>query len=69
MDRGESLVYDVFTELYRDRLVSDATYEAAVQEFGEQGVVDLITLIGYYTTLAMILNVAQAEAKSPWAQT
>jgi 4-carboxymuconolactone decarboxylase len=67
MDRGESLVYDVFTELYRDRLVSDATYEAAVKEFGEQGVVDLITLIGYYTTLAMVLNVAQTEAQGPWA--
>ena len=68
MDRGESLVYDVFTELYRDRAVSDATYESAVKEFGEQGVVDLITLIGYYTTLAMILNVAQTEVLGPWAQ-
>jgi hypothetical protein len=29
--------------------------------------VDLITLIGYYTTLAMILNVAQTEALGPWA--
>ena len=67
MDRGESLVYDVFTELYRDRVVGDATYEAAVKEFGEQGVVDLIALIGYYTTLAMVLNVAQIEAQGPWA--
>ena len=67
MDRGESLVYDVFTELYRDRAVSDSTYESAVKEFGEQGVVDLIALIGYYTTLAMVLNVAQTEAQGPWA--
>jgi len=68
MDRGESLVYDVFTELYRDRVVSDATYDGAVKEFGEQGVVDLIAIIGYYTTLAMVLNVAQTDAQSPWAQ-
>jgi 4-carboxymuconolactone decarboxylase len=27
--------------------------------FGEQGVVDLIGLTGYYTLLAMVLNVAQ----------
>ena len=63
-DRGESLVYDVFTELHRDASVSDATYEAAVDEFGEQGVVDLIALIGYYTTLAMIMNVAQTPPPS-----
>jgi len=65
MERGESLVYDVFTELHRDRAVTDATYEAAVKEFGEQGVVDLIALIGYYTTLAMILNVARVSGLRP----
>ena len=62
MDRGESLVYEFFIELHRDHEVSDATYEPAVAEFGEQGVVDLIALIGYYTTLAMIMNVAQTPA-------
>ena len=69
MDRGESLVYDVFTELHRDRAVTDNTYEAAVAELGEQGVVDLIAMIGYYTTLAMILNVAQTKAQGPWVTT
>src|SRR5688572_29838537 len=69
MDRGESLVYDVFTELHRDRAVTDDTYEAAVAELGEQGVVDLIAMIGYYTTLAMILNVAQTKAQGPWVAT
>ena len=61
-DPGESLVYAVFTELCRTRAVSDATYSAACTEFGEQGVIDLIALIGYYTTLAMIMNVAQAPS-------
>jgi 4-carboxymuconolactone decarboxylase len=62
MDHGESLVYALCTELQRTRAVADATYDAAVHEFGEQGVVDLVAMVGYYTTLAMILNVAQAEA-------
>lgn len=66
MDLAESLVYDVFTELYRDRAVTDATYEAAVNAFGEQGVVDLIALIGYYSTLAMIMNVAQTPTTMQW---
>jgi 4-carboxymuconolactone decarboxylase len=68
MDRGETLVHDVFTELHRTHAVSDATYEGAVHEFGEQGVVDLIALFGYYTTLAMVMNVAQTEAQGPWPQ-
>lgn len=66
MDRTEALVYDVFTELHRDRGITDATYDAAVAQFGEQGVVDLIAIIGYYTTLAMVLNVARHEAQGPW---
>ena len=65
MDRGESLVHAVATELQRDHAVTDATYNAAVQEFGEQGVVDLLAMIGYYTTLAMILNVAQTDGLGP----
>ena len=68
MDRGESLVHQVFTELNRTHAVSDATYAAAVAEFDEQGVVDLIALIGYYTTLAMIMNVAQTEGEGPWPE-
>ena len=59
MDRDEALVYDVFAELHRDRAVSDATYGAAAARFGEQGLVDLIAIFGYYTTLAMVLNVAE----------
>jgi 4-carboxymuconolactone decarboxylase len=63
-ERGETVVYNVFAELHKDGAVSDATFRAAVEELGEQGVVDLIALIGYYTTLAMIMNVAQTPAAS-----
>ena len=62
MGPHELLVYAVFTELHRTRTVTDATYSAACREFGEQGVIDLIALIGYYTTLAMIMNVAQTPS-------
>jgi 4-carboxymuconolactone decarboxylase len=62
MDQGESLVYDFFAQLNRDHAVSDTTYAAAVAELGEKGVVDLVGVIGYYTTLAMLMNVAQTEA-------
>jgi hypothetical protein len=45
--------------LERKKSVGDAIYARAVAAFGEAGVIDLIGVIGYYTTLAMILNVAR----------
>ena len=59
MRDDETLVYDFCTQLLRQHQVSDAMYEAAVGRFGEQGVVDLIGAVGYYSTVAMTLNVAQ----------
>lgn len=55
----EAIVYDVFTELERTQGVSDDTYARAVNAFGEAGVIDLIGIIGYYSLLAMIMNVAR----------
>jgi 4-carboxymuconolactone decarboxylase len=57
--KEEALVYDFFVELQRSRAISDPTYARAVETFGEQGVVDLVALLGYYATLAMIMNVAR----------
>lgn len=57
----ETLLYDFFFELHRSRTLSDATYAKAIDALGEQGVVDLVALIGYYTTLAMLMNVARTS--------
>jgi len=38
--------------------VSDGTFKEVKDKFGEQGVIDLTTVSGYYTMLAMILGVA-----------
>jgi 4-carboxymuconolactone decarboxylase len=58
MSRAEAIIYDFCTELHRDRQVSDATLQASLAEFGPQGAVELIGVSGYYTTIAMVLNVA-----------
>jgi 4-carboxymuconolactone decarboxylase len=50
--------YDLVTELLRQHAVSDRSYQRALAQFGEAGVVELTTLAGYYTTLAMIMNMA-----------
>ena len=55
----EELVYDFFTELQRDKSVGEPTYARAIEAFGEKGVIDLVGAVGYYTTLAMIMNVAR----------
>lgn len=56
----EEILYDLFVELQRNHSVSDFTYERAVDRFGEQGVVEAVSLIGYYTLIAMLLNTSRA---------
>jgi 4-carboxymuconolactone decarboxylase len=37
--------------------VSDATFAAVKEKFGERGVVDLVGVLGYYSFVSMVLNV------------
>lgn len=46
-------------ELIQTRQVSDATYAALSKQVGEQGVVDLMAAMSYYTLVSMCLNVDQ----------
>jgi 4-carboxymuconolactone decarboxylase len=57
MQADETTVYDFCSELREHRRVSDRTFSAAVALLGEQGVVDLMGVIGYYDLVAMTLNV------------
>jgi 4-carboxymuconolactone decarboxylase len=59
MTADEAMLYDLFTELHRNRGVSDTTYTNAVAAFGEQGIIDAVSIVGYYTLLAMVMNTAQ----------
>lgn len=59
LDGDEAIVYDFLRELGAARTVADPTYGRAVAAFGEAGVVDLLGVAGYYTVLAMLLNVAR----------
>ena len=59
MDAPAAVVFDFVGELQRTRGVCDATYARAVAAFGERGVIDLVGTYGYYSTLAMVMNVAR----------
>jgi 4-carboxymuconolactone decarboxylase len=56
MSADEEMIYDFSTELHQNQSVSDATYARVQAKFGEQGIIDLIGVNGYYTFLAMVLN-------------
>jgi 4-carboxymuconolactone decarboxylase len=55
----EEIVYDYAMELLKNKQVSNVTFERAKARFGAKGVVDMTGIVGYYTFLAMQLNVAQ----------
>lgn len=59
MRDDESAVYRFCTELHETQDVSDAAFQGIAARFGEEGVIDLIGLTGYYTMLAMVLNVGR----------
>jgi len=65
MSAEEALVFDVVAELDAERGITDARYAAAVAALGEQGVLDLLGLVGYFTTISMVLNVARTPAETP----
>jgi len=62
MAEDEAAAYDFSMELHRTRRVSDKTYARALQLFGEPGVIDLTGVNGYYSFLAMMMNVARTKA-------
>src|SRR2546427_4458292 len=57
MDPDETVVYNFGTELLNTKQVSDPVFKAVKDKFGERGVVDLVSVMGYYHFVSMILNV------------
>jgi 4-carboxymuconolactone decarboxylase len=72
MKDDEAIVWEFTTQLRRDHSVDDATYAKALEKFGEQGIVDLVAVNGYYDVVSMTLNIAHvkppAEAEMPFKQ-
>lgn len=55
----ERVVYDFAVRLISEHQVDDATYEALVAELGEEGAVELVVLLGFYSLVSMTLNAFQ----------
>jgi len=59
MQKDEEALYNFVSELLNTKQVSDATFAAAKNAFGEKGVVDIIAVTGWYNIVSMMLNVDQ----------
>jgi 4-carboxymuconolactone decarboxylase len=59
--QDERVFYQFCMELLEEHFVSDATYAAALAEFGSQGVVDIIGCLGNFSMLAMCLNAFEVD--------
>ena len=59
MSAEEEIAYDFTMELQYNKGVSDTTYAKAEKRWGKKGAVDIAGISGYYTFLALQLNMAR----------
>ena len=64
-DDREQVVYEMATALANARWVSKGLYDRAVAALGHVGITDVITLMGYYTSVAMTLAFYDVPSDSP----
>jgi 4-carboxymuconolactone decarboxylase len=65
LEADEETVLRFCRELHQSHAVNDSVYARALALFGEDGVVELTALCGYYALLAMVLNVARTPTPQP----
>jgi len=54
-DDAERVVYDIAMSVVDTRTLPDALYREGVAALGEKGVVELVSVLGYYTFVSMTL--------------
>ena len=57
----EAMLVRYTVELLRDRKISDATFNAVKNKYGDRGVVDVTALIGHYLLVGQILAAFDVE--------
>ncbi len=64
-DPREQVVYEVAVSLASGRIVSQGLHDRAVSLLGHPGVSDVITLMGYYTSVSLTMNFYAVPAGTP----
>jgi 4-carboxymuconolactone decarboxylase len=62
MSADEEVIHDFCTELLNNHSVSDPTYARALSRFGDQGTIEMVGVVAYYTFQSMVLNTARTPA-------
>ena len=62
----EATAHAVAAQLVRHHRISDATYAAAIDAFGETGLVELVTTVGYYCLISVTLNAFEIPLPDDW---
>jgi 4-carboxymuconolactone decarboxylase len=57
----DELVYDLCQTMHQTHALPRPLYDAGVAAFGEQGLAELMAVIGYYTLVSMTLNAFEVE--------
>lgn len=57
INRDEALIYAFMNQLHEQRTIDDALYADLAQEIGQEGLVDLVGIAGYYTLISMTIKV------------
>jgi 4-carboxymuconolactone decarboxylase len=63
-DPEESVVHDVARGAHAERRIDDGLYGRALAVLGEQRLVDLVGLLGYYTMISLTINIFQVPPLS-----
>jgi 4-carboxymuconolactone decarboxylase len=63
MKDDERLIYDLLTQIYRDKKVTDAAFNAAAAKFGDKGLSDIVAIAAYYGVTSMSLIATNTSAE------
>jgi 4-carboxymuconolactone decarboxylase len=61
-DAESKLIYDFSTTFFSARDIPDALFDKAVETFGRRRVVELTGVLGYYSSLAILLQIFRVPA-------
>jgi 4-carboxymuconolactone decarboxylase len=68
LEPSSRIAADFAVELMRHNGISDRTYRDAAETFGEAGAVELCALVGYFTMVCWIMNVARTPGPAGSAE-
>lgn len=57
----DALVYEYANSFFVNREVPDETFERALERFGRKTVVELSSILGYYSMLAIVMGIFRVE--------